>query len=84
MFCYECNGYSRHEANNCANADCPLWLFRRGKHAPEDSELSLWRQKYTEHMKAANEFECRNNENDLPDADEACEEAEDEDNDSDE
>lgn len=67
MFCYECNGYSRSGANNCENADCPLWLFRRGKHSPDEKELEIWRKNYTAHMTAAGEFDKEADESDESD-----------------
>jgi hypothetical protein len=76
MFCYECNGYSRSAANNCENSDCPLWLFRRGKHSPDENELERWRENYTAHMTAAGEFTDSNDPEDDMDEEEVEEEVE--------
>ena len=56
MFCYECNGYSRSLANSCTSTDCPLWLFRKGKRIPDQSEIDVWRKKYAAHMKSIGEY----------------------------
>lgn len=56
MFCYECNGYSRSQANTCPNQSCPLWLFRKGKSTPTADEVPSWQREYANHMKNADEL----------------------------
>lgn len=56
MFCYECNGYSRAQANTCPDQSCPLWLFRKGKSSPDANEVPGWQQAYAAKMKSVDEL----------------------------
>ena len=57
MFCYECNGYSRAQANTSPDQSCPLWLFRKGKSTPSADEVPGWQQQYANHMKDVGELD---------------------------
>lgn len=81
MFCFECQCYNRSEANKCTTATCPLWLFRKGKCSPDETELAKWQTAYASHMQSVGELDTISLEQDDPDEpdDETIENEDDED-----
>lgn len=47
MFCFECSGYNRHDANTCNQSNCALWLFRKGNAKIKENEFSKWKNSYS-------------------------------------